>query len=54
MGERRLSASTSRERLPPAAKLGVAVMMMRPPADTLAALGVRTWAEALLEWAFRE
>jgi diketogulonate reductase-like aldo/keto reductase len=51
--------------LPLAAKLGVAVIVMRPldagrlvrrapPPGALAELGVRTWADALLKWALSD
>jgi diketogulonate reductase-like aldo/keto reductase len=54
-----------RELLPLAAELGVAVIVMRPlgqgalvrrapPSETLAELGVESWAQALLKWALSD
>ena len=56
---------SERELLPLAAELGIRVIVMRPlgegalvrlspPAETLAALGVESWPEALLKWALSD
>jgi diketogulonate reductase-like aldo/keto reductase len=56
---------SERELLPLAAELGVAVIVMRPlgqgalvrrapPSETLAELGVESWAQALLKWALSD
>ena len=60
-----LERECEHELLPLAADLGVAVVVMRPlgegslvrrtpPPETLAALGVDTWADALLKWALSD